>query len=261
MEEKRMPVLFTGHGSPMLALEDSAVTRELHALGERIVAEFGNPKAILAISAHWYWEGTFVQTAPEPTQIYDMYGFPPELYEVKYPVKGCAGLSARVRELLGSSVEPDNRWGIDHGSWTVLVHLFPKADVPVVQLSVDMMKNPRQVYEIGRALAPLRDEGYLILGSGNVVHNLSRVDWEHPDSASDETRAFNADVIAKVRAHDDESLLNWEKLPHARYAVPTPDHYMPLLYTLGAAGGDDALVFNDVCNLGAIAMTGFAFGM
>lgn len=261
MQDKRMPVVFTGHGSPMLALEDSPVTRELHALGRRIERDFDKPKAILSISAHWYWEGTYVQTAPEPTQIYDMYGFPPELYQVKYPARGSAELSARVLELLGADVQADNRWGIDHGSWTVLVHLFPEADVPVVQLSVDQMKNPRQVFELGQALAPLRDEGYLILGSGNVVHNLYQVDWDHPDDASPECRAFNADVISRVRAHDDEGLLNWEELPHARYAVPTPDHYMPLLYALGAARGDDAQVFNDVCNLGSIAMTGFAFGM
>lgn len=189
-----------------------------------------------------------------------MYGFPQELYEVKYPVSGCAELSGRVKELLGSRVQANDFWGIDHGTWTVLVHVFPEADVPVVQLSVDATLPPRDLRDIGRALAPLRDEGYLVFASGNIVHNLGLVDWEHPDAGSAETLAFNADVIAKVRVHDEDALLDYTALPHCKYAIPTPDHYLPLAYALGAADGDDAEVFNDICNLGSMSMTGFIFG-
>lgn len=257
---KRMPVVFSGHGSPMLALADDEVAHGLARVGRRIVEGWGKPRAILAVSAHWCTDGLFVQSAAEPRQIYDMYGFPPELYEVKYPVKGDAGLTGRVRDLLGGRVGVDDGWGIDHGTWTVLVHMFPDASVPVVQLSVDATRTPAELFEAGRLLAPLRDEGYLVLGSGNVVHNLGRVDWERPDSASEETRAFDADVVSRVLAHDDAGVLGYEALPHARYAAPTPEHFLPLVYLLGAADGDDAEVFNDVCNLGSIAMTGFLFG-
>ena len=259
MNEKKMPVVFSGHGSPMLALADDEVTRGLAEVGKRIESEFGKPRAILAISGHWYADGLFVQTAENPRQVYDMYGFPHELYEVKYPVSGCAELSGRVQELLGESVSVNDDWGIDHGTWTVLVHMFPNADVPVVQLSVDATKSAQELYEIGRALAPLRDEGFLIFGSGNVVHNLGLVDWAHPDSASQQTLAFNADIIERIQSHDIEGVLNYQKLPHAAYAVPTPDHYMPLPYMLGAAGDDDVEVFNNICNLSSMAMTGFIF--
>lgn len=259
MSGKRMPAVFTGHGSPMLALADDEVARGLREVGAQIVRGFGRPKAILAVSAHWYGPGLFVQTADRPRQVYDMYGFPPELYQVEYPVTGHAELSARVQELLRDRVAVNDEWGIDHGAWTVLVHLFPQADVPVVQLSVDSARTPGELYEIGRALVPLRDEGYLILGSGNVVHNLGLVDWDRPASASPETLAFNANVIGRVLSHDDAGVIGYRDLPHAAYAVPTPDHFLPLVYLLGAADGDDARVFNDICNLGSMAMTGFVF--
>lgn len=255
-----MPVVFSGHGNPMLALANDEVTRGLSAIGKRIVKEFGKPKAILAISAHWYTPATYVQTAPHPRQVYDMYGFPPELYEVKYPVPGCAELSERVKSLLGERVTTNDEWGIDHGIWTVLVHMFPDADIPIVQLSVNSTLAPDQLYEIGRALASLRDEGFLVLGSGNVVHNLRLVEWDRPNSATSETLAFNESIISRVLAHDIAGVLAYQNLPHAAYAVPTPDHFLPLVYTLGAADGDDAEVFNNICNLGSMAMTGFLFG-
>lgn len=257
---KRMPVLFSGHGSPMLALEQSDATRELRAVGERVIEQFGKPKAILSISAHWYTRGTFVQTAESPKQVYDMYGFPKELYDYQYPVQGCPALGERVCEVLGDRVRVSNNWGIDHGTWTVLCHMFPTADIPVVQLSVDGTISREAILEIGRQLAPLRDEGYLIFASGNVVHNLRRVEWENPNG-SEACIAFNETVKDKIAARDDRAVMQYEKLEHAAYAVPTPDHFLPLLYTLGAAEGEKPAVFNDRCNLGAIAMTGFAFGM
>lgn len=259
-DAKRMPVVFAGHGSPMLALADDEVARGLRAAGERIVGKFGKHKAMLAVSAHWYKPGTLVQSDPSPRQVFDMYGFPPELYQVEYPVAGCPELSGRVQGLLGNRVSVDDSWGIDHGTWTVLVHMFPEADVPVVQLSVDSTLPPEELYGIGKALSSLRDEGYLVFGSGNVVHNLGLVDWDWPNSASPETLAFNADIIARVTSGDVEGVLGYRDLPHAPYAVPTPDHFLPLIYLLGAADGDSAEAFNDVCNLGSMAMIGFLFG-
>ena len=258
--QKKMPVVFAGHGSPMLALEDSEVTRELTRLGEQIVREFDKPRAILAVSAHWFAPGTFVQSAPHPRQVYDMYGFPHELYEVAYPVDGDADLTKAVQEALGSRVSVNDTRGIDHGTWTVLVHLFPKADIPVVQLSVDQGASARDAYEIGQALEGLRDQGFLIVGSGNTVHNLGMIEWSNPDGTK-ATHQFNDAVVSAVERRNDEAAIDYGALPYAGYAVPTPDHYLPLLYCLGAARDEKPTVFNNVCNLGAIAMTGFAFGM
>jgi 4,5-DOPA dioxygenase extradiol len=204
-----MPVLFAGHGSPMLALEQSDATRELRAVGDRVIEQFGKPKAILAISAHWYTRGTFVQTAESPKQVYDMYGFPKELYDFQYPVQGCPALGERVCELLGDRVRVSNDWGIDHGTWTVLCHMFPTADIPVVQLSVDGTISREAILEIGRQLAPLRDEGYLIFASGNVVHNLRRVEWENPNG-SEACIAFNETVKEKIAARDDRAVMQYE---------------------------------------------------
>ena len=257
--QKRMPVIFTGHGSPMLALDDDNITRTLNQVGQEVVRTYGKPKAILMLSAHWFTRGTFVQRTKTPRQIYDMYGFPEALYEVKYPAAGDVALADRVSELLGDDVSVNNDWGIDHGAWTVLVHLFPDADIPVVQLSIDGEAEPAELYAMAEKLAPLRDEGVLIVGSGNVVHNLRRVEWDNP-GGSKQTEAFNADVVQAVVARDDEAVIHWESNPNADYAVPTPDHFLPLIMCLGAAQDEIAKVFNDVCNLGAIAMTGFVLG-
>lgn len=256
----RMPVIFSGHGDPMIALRNDEVTRSMAQIGKSVTEQFGKPKAILAISAHWYTPGTYVQSAVEPKQIYDMYGFPDELYQVKYPVKGCAELTGRVLELLGDEVSVNDEWGVDHGTWTVLTHMFPQADIPVVQLSVNGRLDKRQCYVIGKRLAPLRDEGYLIFGSGNVVHNLRRVEWDNPNG-TDMTLAFNQYIIEKVEAGDHDAVIDYVSGPHASYAVPTPEHYLPLIYCLGAAEAAKPTVFNNVCNLGSMAMTGFAFGL
>lgn len=257
--QKRMPVIFTGHGSPMLALDDDNITRTLNQVGQEVVRTYGKPKAILMLSAHWFTRGTFVQRTKTPRQIYDMYGFPEALYEVKYPAPGDEALADRVSELLGDDVSVNNDWGIDHGAWTVLVHMFPDADIPVVQLSIDGEAEPADLYAMAEKLKPLRDEGVLIVGSGNVVHNLRRVEWDNP-GGSKQTEAFNADVVQAVVARDDEAVIHWESNPNADYAVPTPDHFLPLIMCLGAAQDENAKVFNDVCNLGAIAMTGFVLG-
>jgi len=255
----RMPVVFSGHGSPMIALEHNNITEGMKAIGEKVIREHGKPKAILAISGHWYAGGTYIQSTAEPEQIYDMYGFPEELYQVKYPVKGCSGLTGRVEELLGDRVKVNDAWGIDHGTWTVLVHMFPKADIPVVQLTADGSVSTRENYEIGRKLAPLREEGYLIFASGNVVHNLQMVDWDNPDGTK-MTYEFNNYIIDAVKNGDTDRVIQYKNGPSAAYAVPTPDHYLPLLYALGAAEGDPVEVFNNVSNLGSMAMTGFIWG-
>lgn len=256
----KMPVVFSGHGSPMLALADDEITHGMVEVAASILTKFGKPKAILAISAHWFEGGTFIQSAEEPRQVFDMFGFPVELYDVNYLPSGCADLTARVQELLGDRVSVNDDWGIDHGTWTVLVHMFPDASVPVVQLSVDSTKDPAELVEIGRALAPLRDEGYLIFASGNIVHNLWQVEWSNPNGTA-QARRFNRLVVDAVRAGDAAKLADYQSLPDAGYAVPTPDHYLPLLYCVGAADGEVPEIFNNACNLGSMAMTGFTWGL
>ncbi len=212
------------------------------------------------ISAHWYENGTYIQDAENPKQIYDMYGFPEELYQVKYPVRGCGELTEKVKELLGSTVTVNNEWGIDHGTWTTLVHVFPNADIPVVQLSVNKNISEQECFEIGRKLAPLREQGYLIMANGNVVHNLRLADWNNPGGTK-KTQDFNANIISLVDDGKIDELIHYKNLEDWMYAVPTPDHYLPLLYALGAADGDEATVYNNICDLGTMAMTCFGFGM
>ena len=255
----RMPVIFSGHGDPMIALRDNEITRGMAAAGKNVIEKYGKPKAILAISAHWYTRGTFIQATEKPRQIYDMYGFPRELYEVKYPVSGNSELSSEVMSLLGDAVKVNDDWGIDHGTWTVLVHMFPDADIPVVQLSVDGTLPKEKLFAIGGKLSALRDQGYLIFGSGNVVHNLRRVEWDNPDGTR-MTHDFNNYIVDAVLNGRKDQIVNYENGPESAYAVPTPEHYLPLVYCLGAASGDQAEVFNNVCNLGSMAMTGFTFG-
>ncbi|MCH3995741.1 MAG: 4,5-DOPA dioxygenase extradiol [Prevotella sp.] len=260
MITKRMPAIFIGHGSPMLALENNAQTQRLHTLGQQILQEHGKPKAILMISAHWYKNRTLVQKTERPKQVFDMYGFPQALYQVKYTPNGCTELSDAVLGIKELGAHVDNTWGIDHGAWTVLVHVFPAADVPVVELSVNGVIGPEQCYEIGRLLAPLRQEGYLVIGSGNIVHNLRMVNWES-DQGSMEAEAFNAFICKAVEARDDHQVINYSSNEYADYAAPTSDHFLPLLYILGASEGEKPLVFNNKCTLDSLAMTGFAFGL
>ncbi len=254
----RMPVIFSGHGDPMIALRKDEVSTTWAEMGKEFFAKYGKPKAILAISAHWYTHGSLVQNMENPPQVNDMFGFPDELYRVRYPVKGYPALAARVQEILGAAVEVDNDWGIDHGIWTVFVHMFPAADIPVVEFSVNGDISAQEIFDIGVKLSDLRAEGYLIFGSGNVVHNLREIEWENPHG-SDKTLKFNKTVIDAVKAGDAEKIIHYEKIADADYAIPTPEHYLPLVYCMGAADGDGAKVFNDICNLGSMAMTGFIF--
>ncbi len=231
-----MPVLFVGHGSPMNAIEDNEWSRAFRALAGRLPP----PKAILCVSAHWFVPGTWVGANERPETIHDFGGFPPALYAVQYPAPGDPGLARRIVELVGPAhVAPSTEWGIDHGTWSVLLHLRPAADVPVVQLSVHDGLPAAAHLALGRALAPLRDEGVLVMGSGNLVHNLghamrshARGDHSTPAWAS----AFDATIARALETHDHAFLARALDDENGRMSHPTPDHYLPLLYAAGAAG-------------------------
>jgi 4,5-DOPA dioxygenase extradiol len=230
----RLPALFLGHGNPMNALEDNSWTRAWARLG----ATLPRPRAILAISAHWYTTGTAVTAMQAPRTIHDFGGFPPELFEVYYPAPGDATLAARVRQLLSPlNVAADHTWGLDHGSWSVLHHLYPQADVPVVQLSIDETQPPAFHHRLGAQLRPLREAGVLLLGSGDVVHNLHSYAWgRHPQKPYDWALRFETHVRERLEAGDHAPLIDYASFGRdAVLAVPTPEHYLPLLYVLGAS--------------------------
>lgn len=229
--EKPMPTLFLGHGNPLNAVEDNGYTRAWSALG----AGIPRPKAVLAVSAHWYIQGTAVTAMPAPRTIHDFGGFPDELYRVQYPAPGDPALAKRVKTLLAPlPVDLDERWGLDHGTWSVLCHVFPEADVPVVQLSIDKTRPPSFHYEVGKRLSSLRDEGVLILGSGNIVHNLHAYAWgRHPVEPLDWGVRFEQKARELLRAGDHTLLIDYEALGRdAKLSIPTPEHYLPLLYVI-----------------------------
>lgn len=258
MSEKRMPVVFAGHGSPMNAITDNPARKAWAKLGERI----GKPRAILAVSAHWTTQGTHVlQVKTERNrQINDMYGFPKELYEIHYEPKAYPALEQRVLSLLGDKGQEDPGWGIDHGVWVVLNSMYPNADVPVVVVSTDMFAKPEEHFKIGQLLAPLRDEGVLILCSGNIVHNLSLCDYSMQGGFS-WADSFDAEIKEAVTSGDFETPKNYRGIPGARQAVQMPDHYFPLLTALGAVDEkkDSVTVFNDYREMGALSMTSYLF--
>lgn len=257
MKTERMPVLFTGHGSPMNAIEDNAYTAQWEQLGRTLP----RPRAILSISAHWYTRGTLITDAPEPRMIYDMYGFPKALYQVQYPAPGHPALAHEIQTLLTAPVTINNDWGCDHGTWSVLCRMFPEADIPVLQLSVDGTKPAAYHYQIGQELASLREDGVLILGSGNVVHNLSMVDWSN-EGGFDWAQEFDDQIHQSITDGNHENVIHWENAGSAaKAAVPTPDHYLPLLYVLGASSAaDEVRSYNRSCVLGSLSMTGYLLG-
>ena len=251
----RMPVLFVGHGNPMNAIEDNRWSESFRALGPLVP----RPKAILAVSAHWYVAGTFATSSERPETIHDFGGFPDELYRVEYPAPGAVALARRAVALVGPGRAALNgEWGLDHGTWSVLVHMFPRADVPVVQLSIDGRLPPAAHVEIGRALAPLRDEGVLVLGSGNATHNLRHAfgAWrEGRTGTPDWALAFDESVAAALERHDTDALAGALGGEHGRMAHPTPDHYLPLLYVAGAARAGEAVRFPTVgFDMGSLSM-------
>ncbi len=238
----RMPAIFFGHGNPMNAIEDNAYTQAWSRIGRRLE----RPKAVLAISAHWYVPETMVTANERPRTIHDFGGFPKRLYDVVYPAPGDPALAARtIAALAPEPVAPDTRWGLDHGTWSVLTHVFPNADVPIVQLSIDETQPPAYHYALGKKLAALRDEGVLIAGSGNLVHNLESYAWgRHPAEPLDWAVRFEKLAREHIVAGRDASLVDYEALGQdALLSAPTPDHYLPLLYVLGARMDGDRVSF------------------
>jgi 4,5-DOPA dioxygenase extradiol len=255
-----MPAAFIGHGNPMNALETNRYTEAWRAFGRSVP----KPRAILVVSAHWYINATAVTAMPRPRTIHDFFGFPKRLFDVRYPAPGLPALAEEISDIVkptwvGADVDS---WGIDHGTWSVLVHAFPDADIPVTQLSINADKGFDYHLELGARLAPLRDSGVLILGSGNVVHNLSGVSFDLPDAGFDWAQRFDSD--AKQTMLDDP--LNAARLDGHRdfhHAVPTPDHFLPLLYLAGLAGaskeGADVLI--DGYAYGSLSMTAYTLGL
>jgi 4,5-DOPA dioxygenase extradiol len=237
-----LPAVFFGHGNPMNAVTHNGYTETWRRMGE----ELPKPKAILSISAHWYVPETGVTVSTAPRTIHDFGGFPQELYQVQYPAPGDPALARRVQQLLMPlSVKLDNSWGLDHGTWSVLRHVYPAADIPIVQLSIDETKPASFHFEIGRKLAPLRDEGVLIVGSGNLVHNLHAYAWgRHPRDPYDWAMRFESAARDMMLVGEHKPLINYETLGmDAALSIPTPDHYLPLLYVLAAQQKDESVRF------------------
>lgn len=257
---ERMPVIFFGHGNPINAVQDTVWSATWAALGQQLV----RPRAVLSVSAHWYVRGTAVTAMARPRTLHDFGGFPQELFEVEYPAPGSAALATRVKELLRpTTVRPDQSWGLDHGTWSVLRHVFPDADVPVVQLSIDATQPAKFHYELGRRLAPLRDDGILVLGSGNVVHNLQAYAWNRAAVRPlDWATRFEKTVRDLIQQEEHELLVDYAALgPDAERSIPTPEHYLPLLYVLGASERGDTVSFlTDGIEGGSLSMLSVRLG-
>jgi 4,5-DOPA dioxygenase extradiol len=255
----RMPAIFFGHGSPMNALQDNSYTRAWRQLG----ASIPKPRAILAISAHWYTHGTGVTAMPAPRTIHDFGGFPQALFDMQYPAPGDPALAARICDLLKPiDVQMDHSWGLDHGTWSVLVKAYPDADVPVVQMSMDGNQPPSHHFEMGRRLAALREEGVLIIGTGDVVHNL-RVMARGNEPAYDWAVRFNARVRDLLVRGDVQQLVNFQQWDDdARLSVPTAEHFLPLLYIAGAKQDDEKFsIVVDGIEAASISMMTAAVGL
>jgi 4,5-DOPA dioxygenase extradiol len=256
----RMPVIFFGHGTPMNTLASNRYTEAWRKLG----AAVSKPKAILAISAHWLTRGTAVTAMAKPRTIHDFGGFPQALFDVQYSAPGDPGLAARVRDLLAPvEVLLDHSWGLDHGTWSVLAHAFPDADIPVVQLSMDGSKPALFHYAMGKLLAPLRKEGVLIVGSGNVVHNLTRMRRGEGVPAFDWAKRFNDKVREALASRNHSELINFERLGEdAHLSIPTSEHYLPLLYIAALQAEDETMVFAvDGYEAGSLGMLSAVAGM
>jgi 4,5-DOPA dioxygenase extradiol len=255
-----MPVVFVGHGNPMNALEHNEYTRAW----ERLSAGIPRPRAILSVSAHWYAPGARVTSQERPRTIHDFGGFPRELYQIEYPAPGSPQLATRVRELLApTDVELDDRWGLDHGTWSVLVHMYPKADVPVVQLGIDETLTSEEHWSLASRLRPLRDEGVLILGSGDVVHNLHTYAWgRRPVEPYDWALRFEGLIRKAIEQGDHETVVGYERLGRdAALAAPTPDHFLPLLYVLAQSVPEEPVSYPvEGFDGGSVSMLGIRIG-
>lgn len=253
----KMPVVFVGHGSPMNAIEQNDFTKGWRAIARKTPT----PKAILSVSAHWVTEGNRVNNHPHPKMIYDMYGFPEELYEVKYQPLGAPAVAEALAASSDRLVSIDNQWGIDHGTWSVLRHMYPEAGIPTFQLSIDVNGSIEDHYALGKRLAYLRNQGVLILGSGNVVHNLALIEWSNPGGEPWAVE-FDGYIKKTMMANDVEGLLLYRKAgPSADKAFFTTEHFMPLVVIAGCRSDDDSIeVFNEECIMGSMSMTGYILG-
>lgn len=255
---EKSPVLFVGHGNPMYAIQDNPFSRKWAELGKTLE----RPKAILCISAHWLSNGTLVHVKEKPATIHDFGGFPDELFRVQYPAPGSPEYAKEVIHTVHSvKIKEDQDWGLDHGAWSVLRNMYPDANVPVFQMSIDYGKDPLYHYQLGKELATLRQKGVLILASGNVVHNLGMVSWNEPLKRYDWAIEFDNLVKQNVLENNPEPLIYYQKNQHlARLAHPTNDHYLPLMYTLGLRHPNDRVeFFNEAMDMGSISMRGILF--
>lgn len=251
-----MPIIFVGHGSPMNAIENNEFTKGWRDMA----AAIQKPDAILSISAHWFTNGTKVLNVEKPQTIYDFYGFPRNLYEIDYKAPGAPELAKKTAELLDGIAIEDNNWGLDHGTWSVLHIMYPEADIPVYQLSVDKNATPQECFDIGRKIKSLRDENILIMGSGNIVHNLRMVDFEE-EGGFDWAHEFDNLIKENIQKMYFDRVINYKDLERtAKYAVPTVDHFYPILYVIGAVDENDKVeVYNNKCMAGSLSMTSYVF--
>ena len=257
----RMPVLFLGHGSPMNAIEENEFVQGFR----KVASEIEIPKVILCISAHWETRGTMVTAMERPKTIHDFRGFPRELYAVEYPASGSPEFARETRDLIkGTKVQLDEKWGLDHGAWSVIKHMYPKADVPVIQLSLDSTKSPRDHYDLGKELRTLREKGVLIVGSGNLIHNLKMLDWNKLNDtfAYDWAQEAGNRMKQYLLNGNHDKLINYSRQGQEfQLSIPTPEHYLPLLYALSLQDkNDDIALFNDQPLGGSLSMTSIKIG-
>jgi len=256
---EKMPVLFVGHGSPMNAIENNEFTSGWQAVS----ASVPKPHAILCVSAHWETKGTYVTAMETPSTIHDFGGFPQALFDVQYPAPGSPELADETRNLITkTSVGLDHKWGLDHGAWSVIKKFYPLADIPVIQMSLDYSQNPKCHYELAKELASLREKGVLIIGSGNMVHNLRMLDWNKTDKGFDWAEEANAKFKKLILENDHKQLVDYHNLGHEiAMSVPTPEHYLPLLYALALkTDKEEVSFFNDKTIMGGISMTSLKIG-
>jgi len=250
----KTPALFIAHGSPMNAIEQNDFTLTLQKLGQSLV----KPKAILCISAHWLTKGTFVDISPKPKMIYDMYGFPKELYEIKYPAKGAPKIADEIiKTITDTSIQRTTDWGLDHGTWSILTHLYPKADIPVFQLSIDYNQPMQYHYDLAKQLNTFRKKGILIIGSGNLTHNLRIVDFNDINAKpKDWALEFDTKIKEYIDARNHKGVIDYQKIgSSAKLAVPEPSHFIPLIYTLALQDNDDEIeYFYDKFHYGTLSM-------
>jgi 4,5-DOPA dioxygenase extradiol len=257
-----MPVLFVGHGSPMNGIEDNAFSKGW----AKIAKDIPTPAAVLVVSAHWFTKGTQITAMDFPKTIHDFEGFPEALYQVQYPAPGNAVLAKETASLIHTAqVELDHEWGLDHGTWTVVRHMYPHANIPVLQLSIDYTKHPQFHYKLAKEIYQLRKKGVLIMGSGNMVHNLRMVAWDklnEPEYGYDWAHHMNQQFKDFILNEEHEKLIHYEQLGReAQLAIPTPEHYLPLIYTLGLKSKNEKIhFFNDKAVGGSLTMTSVQFG-